>query len=94
MTGPDLMIVGGTGVRVPVEPLNRFAEFDRDGEHLWTAMAVFRIDPAAWTAFGERTHLDTENLLTIAGPGCFKCENPYSPQLAVRPCPGDPVGPA
>jgi hypothetical protein len=89
VTQPGLMIVGGTGVSVPVDPRDRIAEFERPGEHLWTAVAIYRIDPAAWVAFGARTHLDTENLLTIAGPGCFKCEQPYSPELAARRCPGD-----
>lgn len=92
MTRPlvGLTLIQGAGVSVPVDPLDRIAEFDRPGEHLWTAMAMYRIDPAAWMAFGERVNLDTENLLTVAGPGCFKCEQPYSPQLAARRCPGDP----
>jgi hypothetical protein len=34
--------------------------------------------------------LDQENLLTIVGPGCFYCEQPWSPRLARRRCPGEP----
>ena len=36
--------------------------------------------------------LDVENLLTVEGPGCYVCEEQYSPELAVRPCTGDPSG--
>ena len=32
--------------------------------------------------------LDAENLVSIE-LGCFNCEEPYSPELAARPCPGE-----
>lgn len=58
----------------------------KDGEHLWAVFGVWRVmDPTS-----ERFELDTENLMTIEGPGCFVCEKQYTPALAARPCPGEP----
>lgn len=55
-----------------------------EGKHLWTCVASWKIiDPTA-----ESFTLDTENLLSIDGPGCFKCESVYSPELAAQPCGG------
>jgi hypothetical protein len=69
-----------------------------DGEHVWTAMAVYRIsaeqaraaydnpdgsDPAALL------YLDQENLANIM-VGCFACEKPYSKRLSYRRCKGEP----
>ncbi len=48
-------------------------------EHLWV-----------YTGQKEGVNLDLENLLTIDGPGCFICEEIFSPQLAALPCPGNP----
>ncbi|MGW5291528.1 hypothetical protein [Streptomyces bacillaris] len=38
--------------------------------------------------------LDHENLLTIEGTGCFKCEQPYSKYIAHRKCTGTMGDPA
>lgn len=58
----------------------------RQGEHLFTVVGVWRVtDPAAPTL-----DLDIENLMTIQGPGCFICEQPYEPGLEHLPCPGEP----
>lgn len=47
-----------------------------------------------WKVQPERDQflLDTENLLTIEGPGCYVCEEEYTPERATQPCPGDPSG--
>lgn len=66
-------------------------EYDvRTGDHLWIVATMYRVTPENW---GDKTHtpmLDSENLLTIQGPGCFYCEQPWSPLLASRRCKGDP----
>jgi hypothetical protein len=55
------------------------------GKHMWTMLAMFIIgDPGK----KDVVHMDMENLLTIEGPGCFKCEQIYSPDLARRFCQG------
>lgn len=64
----------------------RLAAADKPAEHLWIAMAMFQVDPRRWAA--EQVHMDTENLLTIEGPGCFKCEQKFSNRLARQPCRG------
>lgn len=57
------------------------------GEHLWIVTGMWKIDPESYAA-GRKTHLDMENLLNLAGPGCFWCERDWSPSLASEPCPG------
>lgn len=78
--------------RVPQSKVGADLHF-KEGEHEWIVMAVFRIaDPSRTMDPDEKTFLDTENLLSIDRPGCYVCEQPYSPALAARPCPGDPSG--
>lgn len=55
------------------------------GQHLWIVAGVWRVNPAT-VAKGERVELDMENLLTIDGPGCYWCEQQYSPEVAAKPC--------
>jgi len=65
----------------------------RPGEHLWIMIGMWRItDPARTKAAGERVLLDGENLLTVEGPGCFVCEQSWSPEVEAKRCPGDPSG--
>lgn len=71
------------------------------GEHLWTLLTMHRVsdDMIRRLNNGETPGpelLDHENLLTLEGPGCFKCEQPYTPYLAHRKCTGSmdlqPIG--
>jgi len=55
------------------------------GKHLWTIITMYHIkDPTDIT----EVFLDKENLLTIEGPGCFKCERPWEPGLERQWCNG------
>lgn len=57
----------------------------RSGAHFWIALVTFRVaDPDA-----QDNVLDTENLLW-AHLGCYFCEQPYTPRLRHRRCPGEP----
>lgn len=71
--------------------IDRVPDFDpRTGEHLWTIVTMYRIDP---TKMSDPTHtplLDNETLLTVAGPVCFYCEQAYTPRLLRRRCKGRP----
>jgi hypothetical protein len=71
---------------VPTDVLEgRLERADVPGRHLWVITGMWLIaDPSQ----RENVQLDSENLLTVQGPGCFKCEQPYSRQLARRPCRG------
>jgi hypothetical protein len=61
------------------------------GEHVWTIIAVWRVDPVKALS-GQNIDLDRENLLTITGtPGCFICEQAYSLRVLSTPCPGEPA---
>jgi hypothetical protein len=74
-----------TGQYQKVEQFDRVPDYDpRKGDHLWTINTMYR-----WGGPDvEQPTLDMENLLVIAGPGCFYCEKLYSPLLARRRCPG------
>jgi len=82
----------GTGFTVEAPPeVDRIPPFDpRSGDHIWLIITAYRVDPARWTP-GHSPHLDTENLVSIVGPGCYYCERPYSERLARRRCPGEPT---
>lgn len=82
IAGPQELI-GGQVDRIP-------AYDERSGDHLWTIVTCYRVDPAQWTDPAHTPTLDHESLLTVAGPGCFYCEEEYTPRVAMRRCPGDP----
>jgi hypothetical protein len=86
----DVRITRGTGLFAEVDGSDsavfarRLAQLDKPGEHLWVYAAAWACaDPRAVEA-----QLDSENLISISGAGCFKCEQPFSNRLARRPCRG------
>lgn len=64
------------------------------GRHSWIVTAMHQLsDRSAAEAVlggGGPTYMDSENLVGIQGPWCYVCEQPWSPQLAVTRCPGEP----
>jgi hypothetical protein len=71
---------------------------DIPGQHIWIMTAAWKIaDPEkAYKAATTREFdpdqsylLDGENMLGLAGPGCYKCEREYSPKLAALQCQGN-----
>jgi hypothetical protein len=83
--------VHSTGMTYEAEPnLDRIPEFDaRSGNHYWIGLVSFHVDPSSWS-HGEQQHFDMENLVSVAGPGCYYCEQPYSDRIAKRRCGGEP----
>lgn len=88
MSTPDL----GPAHYLAVDPdtlERRLAAADVPGQHLW----VFT---AAWIATAPHSAadpdvlkiLDRENLIGFAGPGCYKCEQQWSPRMEHRTCRG------
>jgi hypothetical protein len=80
--------VAGAGIGYESPPAAtleaRLATADTPGEHLWVVTAAWlSADPE-----NPRYILDAENLLTVQGPGCFKCEQPYTRRIAAKPCYG------
>lgn len=53
------------------------------GEHLWIMTGLWRVNPTR-----DQVHLDMENLISVDGPGCFWCEETYSPALSAKQCRG------
>jgi hypothetical protein len=84
----------GTMQRVdPGEPLtDRIPPYDpRAGTHYWIMMVAYRlIDPGRMFRQGDSVWFDRENLVLVSYPGCYYCEQVYSPRLEQRRCPGDP----
>jgi hypothetical protein len=57
-------------------------------EHVWVILGAWRVDSTQIEDESSAV-LSQENMVTSSGPGCYKCELPYSRQLAKRPCVGD-----
>ena len=59
------------------------------GKHLWTIIVMYAVaDPRVVADPSGQFLLDRENLLTIEGPGCYKCEQPWKAGLERRWCQG------
>ena len=92
--GARLITPQGQKVEVTGERLDAVARGDalddvKPGEHLWVSMVVFRVaDPARWET--EQQHMDAENMIHVTPPGCYVCEQVYSPLAAAQRCPGEP----
>jgi len=85
----------------PVSPLAQIAaqhRFDRllslaerAGEHVWVATVGYLMNPPGPDgALPEGTRLDTSGLIGPPVLGCYRCEQPWTPQLTRRRCTGDP----
>lgn len=56
------------------------------GEHLWVMINTYRIlHPERLET--EQFNADLENLLSVDGPGCLVCEQPWRP--GIGPCQGE-----
>ena len=79
----------------PIPPIKISAELTDPGkgQHLWTMITMFKVSDHAIQQMNKGEDpgpalMDHENLLTVEGPGCYKCEEPYSKYLAHRKCTG------
>lgn len=67
----------------------RLRAADIRGRHLWVMTAAWLIaDPASAFDPAVIKLMDRENIVGLAGPGCYKCEQPYDPRIARKPCRG------
>lgn len=90
-------VVTSTGVKVEIAgaALDRITDGSQldnipAGQHLWASILVFRVvHPEKWVT--EQQHMDSENLIMVAPPGCYVCEQIYSPAVAALLCPGEPA---
>jgi len=63
----------------------------KPGEHLGVVTGAWRVRPVPDAEY----QLDTENLLTLDGPGCMWCEELWKPGMESAPCrPGPGTVPA
>lgn len=85
-----LLMTAGPVVPVP-DDLNERMTAPLPGVHMWVMTGAWRImNPATAFDVGVAKYLDLENLLTIGGPGCWVCEQIWTPELNDTVCPGDP----
>jgi len=67
----------------------RLINLDKPGEHLWIMTGAWHIaNPESAFDPAQIKLMDRENLVAFAGPGCYKCEKPYSKQMSKRRCNG------
>jgi hypothetical protein len=59
-------------------------------DHLWVAVLAFQVQPELWADASHTPTMDLENLVQATSPGCYYCEQLYTPRLAKRRCSGDP----
>lgn len=75
----------------PTTTVYRVPDFDpRSAEHLWMVITMYRVRPEQWQDETHTPMLDGENLLSITVPGCYYCEQLWTPLLATRRCKGEP----
>jgi hypothetical protein len=68
-------------------------DFDpRSGDHLFTVVVMYRVDPTLTADPSHMSVLDHENRLAVVGPGCYYCETPWTPGMEKRRCKGEPRG--
>jgi hypothetical protein len=68
----------------------RLKRLDKPGEHLWVMTGAWHIaNPDSAYDPAQIKLMDRENLVVFAGPGCFKCEKPYSKAMSKRRCNGN-----
>jgi len=59
------------------------------GKHLWIVTAAWAVtEPERSQDPNAQFLMDRENLITIAGPGCYKCELEWTPLVEKRYCRG------
>jgi hypothetical protein len=67
----------------------RLRAADKPGAHLWVMTAGWLIaDPDSAYDPSVLKLMDRENIIVFAGPGCYKCERPYSKRLSRKTCRG------
>lgn len=61
------------------------------GEHVWILAALHRMSPDEIRTWhnGARVYLDAENLAATE-LGCYVCEEVWTAEIALQPCPGEP----
>jgi len=75
--------IHGTGVQYEARSAVKGIMDPGPGKHYWVVIATWGVaDPAS----KEIQHMDMENLLDFAGPGCFKCEQEYTAAIDANPC--------
>lgn len=74
----------GTGIKVEARSKYQADVPAFTGRHLWVVAGAWAVAEPARSRFD----LDTENLLTLNGPGCFYCEQFWHATISAR-CPGE-----
>ncbi|RFU83586.1 hypothetical protein DY218_27140 [Streptomyces triticagri] len=78
---------------IPEDKIGALPADPGPGEHLWTVIVMHRVSDETIRAFNRAEKapsglFDGDSLMSIQGPGCYKCEQPYDRSMAIRPCTG------
>jgi len=86
----DRLTVSGTGImqKIGTKKNNRTLVDPGDGKHLWIVSSTYLVTNPAKAFTAESIELDIENLMTVVGPGCYKCEELYDPEKTLPHCTG------
>lgn len=80
----------GSGAGQRVEHHATIPEFE-PGRHRWCAIIAFAVEEAE-IAEGHG-NLTADRIISGPDVGCIHCEQPYTPETAAQPCPGEPTDP-
>jgi hypothetical protein len=71
-------------------PKDKIPDFDpRSGNHYWIMITTYKCDPEKMLKGDGPAFFDHESLVAVLGPGCFYCEQIYTPLLSKRRCKGE-----
>lgn len=82
---------GSTGFQQAVgSDVDKVPAFDpRTGDHLWSVVTMYRVQPTTWADSSVTPQLDLENLILVQGPFCFYCAHGWNERIASRRCKGN-----
>lgn len=70
----------------------RLPEWDpRTGDHFWSVITTYRVNPRQWADPNALPVLDHESLINITPVFCLHCEQTYTERLGNRRCTGEPT---
>lgn len=89
----NLYPTGQPGVQIDSGTVNKRITDPGRGKHLWIFSVAFRAADELIERMGTgepsgAVLFDHENVITVQGPGCYKCEQSFHPAMLAKPCRG------
>lgn len=61
---------------------------DRSGNHMWTILCAYEVNPDEWLDPDSIPQLTADKLRDVSSIGCVYCGLPYDSRLKMRRCRG------